>query len=101
MHRNGMRPVHPGEILREDYLKPLEMSENALAKALHVPVSRINDIVNERRGVTADTALRLSRYFGGDAETWVNLQGTYDLRSAELEFSKAIEKEVTPLEMAA
>lgn len=83
MFKNGMRPVHPGEILREDYLKPLALSSNALAKQLHVPSSRINDIVLERRGITADTALRLSRFFGGDAQSWLNLQTAYDLRVAE------------------
>lgn len=67
MHRNGMRPVHPGEVLREDYLEPLGMSANALANALCVTAARINDIVRERRGVSADTALRLARYFGGAA----------------------------------
>jgi addiction module HigA family antidote len=66
-HRNGMRPVHPGEVLREDYLQPLEMSVNALAKRLGVPASRINDIVLERRGVTPDPAMRLARCVGGDA----------------------------------
>lgn len=85
MVKNGMRPVHPGEVLREDYLKPMGMSANALARHLHVPASRINDIVLERRGVTADTALRLSRFFGGDAQSWLNLQTTYDLRTAELD----------------
>ena len=80
MFKNGMRPVHPGEVLREDYLKPMEMSANALAKQLHVPASRINDIVLERRGITADTALRLSRFFGGDAQSWLHLQPPYDLR---------------------
>lgn len=84
MIKNGMRPVHPGEILREDFLKPMALSANALAKHLHVPASRINDIVLERRGVTADTALRLSRAFGGDAQSWLNLQTAYDLRTAEL-----------------
>ena len=68
MFKNGMRPIHPGEILREDFLKPLGMSANALAKALNVPAPRINDIVRERRGVSADTAMRLARYFGGSAE---------------------------------
>ena len=80
-----MRLVQPGEVLREDYLKPMEMSANALAKQLHVPASRINDIVLERRGITADTALRLSRFFGGDAQSWLNLQTAYDLRTAELD----------------
>ncbi len=84
MIKNGMRPVHPGEILREDFLKPMNLSANALAKHLHVPASRINDIVLERRGVTADTALRLSRAFGGDAQSWLNLQTACDLRTAEL-----------------
>ena len=85
MFKNGMRPIHPGEVLREDYLKPMDMSANALAKQLHVPASRINDIVLERRGITADTALRLSRFFGSDPQSWLNLQTAYDLRVAERE----------------
>lgn len=72
MFKNGMRPVHPGEILREDYLVPLGMTATALAKALNVPAPRINDIVRERHAVTADTAMRLARYFGGDARSWLN-----------------------------
>ena len=96
MFKNGMRPVHPGEILREDYLIPLGLSASALAKALHVPAQRINDIVRERRGITADTAMRLARYFGGDARSWLNLQAAYDLRVAEIEHSKQIEREVRP-----
>lgn len=97
MVKNGMRPVHPGEVLREDYLKPLGMSVNALAKRLRVPASRINDIALERRGVSADTALRLARCFGGDAQTWLNLQTLYDLRAAELATQKTIRREVEPL----
>lgn len=100
MFKNGMRPVHPGEVLREDYLIPLNMSANALAKALNVPTPRINDIVRERRGITADTAMRLARYFGGDARSWLNLQAAYDLRVAEIENAKRIEKEITPAEAA-
>lgn len=96
MYKNGMRPVHPGEILREDYLVPLGMSANALAKALNVPAPRINDIVRERRGISADTAMRLARYFGGDARSWLNLQAAYDLRVAEIENAKRIEREITP-----
>ncbi|WP_287996979.1 HigA family addiction module antitoxin [Pseudoxanthomonas sp.] len=92
-----MRPVHPGEVLREDYLHALGMSANALAKALNVPAPRINDIVRERRGVSADTAMRLARYFGGDARSWLNLQAAYDLRVAELENAKRIEREVKPV----
>ena len=96
MAKNGMRPVHPGEVLREDYLVPLNMSANALAKALNVPAPRINDIVRERRGVSADTAMRLARYFGGDARSWLNLQTAYDLRVAEIENAKRIEREIVP-----
>ncbi len=96
MARNGMRPVHPGEVLREDFLVPLNMSANALAKALNVPAPRVNDIVRERRGVSADTAMRLARYFGGDARSWLNLQAAYDLRVAETENSKRIEREIIP-----
>lgn len=91
-----MRPVHPGEILREDYLEPLCLSATALAKALHVTPARINDIVRERRGVTADTALRLARYFGGDAQSWMNLQSTYDLRKAEIEAGQIIDRDIIP-----
>lgn len=96
MIKNGMRPVHPGEILREDYLKPLAMSAHALANALRVPAPRINDIVRERRAVTPDTALRLARYFGGDALSWLNLQVAHDLRRAEVELAARITQEVQP-----
>jgi len=96
MLKNGMRPVHPGEVLREDFLAPLGMSANALAKALNVPAPRINDVVRERRGISADTAMRLARYFGGDARSWLNLQAAYDLRVAEIENAKRIEREITP-----
>ena len=81
MSINRMRPVHPGEILREDFLKPFGMSAHALATALSVPATRIHEIVNERRGISADTAERLARYFGGDAVSWLNLQSTYDLKT--------------------
>ena len=97
MFKNGMRPVHPGEVLQEDYLKPLGLSVNALAKALDVPTSRINDIVHERRGVSADTALRLERYFGSDAQGWLNMQTSYDLKIAQKTASKAIAKAIMPM----
>ena len=98
MLKNRMRPVHPGEVLREDYLGPMNMSAHALARHLQVPASRVNDIVLERRGVTADTALRLARFFGGDAQSWLNLQATYDLRTAELdEALQAAVKQVHPM----
>ena len=95
--KNGMRPVHPGEVLREDFLKPLGLSANALANALSVPASRINDIVLERRGVTVDTAMRLTRYFGGDVQTWMNLQVAYEIKIAEKALSKRVLAEVQPL----
>jgi addiction module HigA family antidote len=91
-----MRPVHPGEVLREEYMKPLGLSANALAKSLKVPTPRVNEIVRERRGVTADTALRLARYFGGDARSWLNLQAMYDLRVAEKASARKIEREIAP-----
>jgi antitoxin HigA-1 len=94
----GGPPIHPGEVLREDYLAPLQMSEKQLAAHLAVPISRINDIVKERRGITADTALRLARYFGGDAQSWLNLQALYDLRSAELANAEKIRQQVKPRE---
>ena len=94
--RSGMRPMHPGEILREDYLVPLGLSANALAKALGVTAARVNDIVRERRGVTADTAIRLARYFGGDPKSWLNLQMAYDLRVAELASARRIAQQVKP-----
>ena len=96
MAKSGMRPVHPGEILKEDFLKPASLSVNALAKALRVPTPRINDIVLQRRGITADTAMRLARYFGGDAQSWLNLQMIYDLRVAERTSARKIEREVVP-----
>jgi addiction module HigA family antidote len=82
--RNGMRPVHPGEVLREEYLGPLKMTANALAQALHLSASRVNDIVREKRGISAETAVLLARYFDTTAEFWVNLNAMYDLRTAEL-----------------
>lgn len=96
MIENGMRPIHPGEVLREEYLLPLGLSASALAKALSVTPARINDIVRERRGITGDTALRLARYFGTDAQSWVNLQAIYDLRVAEMTSAETIRREVTP-----
>ncbi len=95
--KSGMRPVYPGKVLREDYLKPLTMNVNALAKKLSIPISRLNDIVLERRGVTPDTAMRLARYFGGDARSWLNLQSAHDLRVAEIEKAIEIEQAVEPM----
>ena len=94
---NGMRPVHPGEILGEE-LEELGMSANALAKALDVPTNRVTAILKGQRGVTADTALRLSRYFGTTPQLWQNLQKAFELRVAEIESGKQIEERVQPRE---
>ena len=87
-----MRPVHPGKVLREDFLAPLGLSVNALAVALDVPATHIHEIVKERRGVSADTAARLAKYFGGDAASWLVLQANYDLKT--LPTRKDIERRV-------
>jgi antitoxin HigA-1 len=94
MVKNGMRPVHPGEVLREEFLVPLEMSVNALSLALSVPATRIHEIVNERRGITADTAYRLSRYFDTTPEFWMDLQTSYDLKT--LPTRAEIDRKVEP-----
>ena len=93
--RNGMRPVHPGEILAEE-LGELGLSANALANALCVPTNRITAILKGQRGVTADTALRLSHYFGTTPQLWLNLQKTFELRTAEIESGKEIAERVRP-----
>ena len=87
-------PIHPGEILLEEFMQPLGLSQNALAKALHVTPRRINEIVNGKRSITADTALRLAQFFGNSAEFWMNLQYKYDLETARETLSKKIEDEV-------
>ncbi|MBI3431784.1 MAG: HigA family addiction module antidote protein [Hydrogenophilales bacterium] len=98
---NGMRPIHPGEILREEFMVPLGLSANALAIALRVPAPRINDIVRERRAVSADTALRLARYFGTSTEFWLGLQSDYDMKIALAERGEQINRDVIPMEQAA
>jgi addiction module HigA family antidote len=98
MIKNGMRPVHPGETLREDFLEPLNMSASALAKALHVAPPTVNEIVREKKGVSPLMALRLSRYFGGSAQWWLNMQAAYDLKVAEKLAAKKIEREIQPRE---
>jgi antitoxin HigA-1 len=93
--------VHPGEILSEEFLKPLGLSMNQLALALRVPGNRINAIVAGQRGITADTALRLGRYFGTSPQFWSNIQARYDLESTKDELAEQIEREVQPRERAA
>ena len=94
---NGMRPIHPGEVLREEFLLPMNLTAHALAMALRLPAPRINDVVRERRGMSPDTALRLARYFGTSAEFWLGLQADFDLRTAQKAAGRVIEREVTPM----
>ena len=95
-----MPPLHPGEMLREDFMKPLALSANALAIALRVPVTRISEILRERRGITADTALRLGRYFNMSPQFWMRLQMDYDLESAASELKGLLETEIRPRPVA-
>jgi antitoxin HigA-1 len=97
MKTNKLTPIHPGEILREEFMKPHDLSQNALARALGVPPRRINEIVLEKRSITADAALRLARFFNTTAEMWTGLQADYDLRLVRYEKAKKIEREVEPL----
>jgi addiction module HigA family antidote len=95
-----LKPVHPGEILREEFMKPLGLSMNKMAMDLRVPVTRIAEIVAERRSVTADSALRFARYFKNSPTFWMNLQSRYDLEVAEDEIAAKVERDVQPLETA-
>ncbi len=94
-----LSPVHPGEILKHEFMEPFQLSSNALAKAIGVTPARINEIVRERRGITAETALRLARYFGTDAQSWMNLQDQYELALAEQSVNRAL-KSIQPLAQA-
>jgi addiction module HigA family antidote len=96
-----LKPVHPGEILREEFMAPLGLSMNKMAMDLRVPVTRVADIVNERRGITADTALRFARYFKNSPNFWMNLQTRYELETAQDEISAKVERDVQPLETVA
>lgn len=93
-----IRPWHPGEIIKDDFLVDYHLTQYALAKALNIPQSRLTDIIKRRRGITTDTALRLSRFYGNSPEFWLGLQSLYDLAVAD---KKVIEKEVRPLKMVA
>ena len=95
-NKGRLPPIHPGEILREEFMAPLGLSAHHLALALRVPATRINDIVNEKRGITADTALRLARYFGTTSRFWMNMQASWELEVAEDQLGKAVEREVLP-----
>ncbi|MCD5974739.1 HigA family addiction module antidote protein [Pseudomonas phytophila] len=101
MHKNGMRPIHPGEILKEEFLEPLGVTPAALARALHVSAPTVNDIVRERRNISADVALRLATALGTSAQFWLNLQASYDLRKAEIEKGEEIYRDVHLLDCCA
>ena len=89
-------PAHPGDVLREDFLKPLKLSQYALAKAIDVPQIRVSEIVNTKRAITPDTALRLARYFGTSAEFWIGMQATYDLEMARDQVGAKIKARIQP-----
>jgi len=100
MRRKKLKPVHPGEILREEFMAPLGLSMNKMAMDLRVPVTRIADIVNEKRGITAETALRFARYFKNSPIFWMNLQTRYELEVAQDELASKVERDVQPLQTA-
>ncbi|GAB7532404.1 HigA family addiction module antitoxin [Pseudomonas sp. 3A(2025)] len=101
MLKNGMRPIHPGEILKEEYLEPLGLTPAALARALKVSAPTVNDIARGRRNITADVALRLAHALGTTAQFWLNLQASYDLRKAEIEKGEEIARDVHLLDCCA
>jgi len=96
MSKETISPIHPGEILLEEFLKPMELSQNRLAMDIHVPARRINEIVHGKRRITADTALRLSRFFGNSPQFWLGLQMDYDLDVAEDNLKNRLDREVHP-----
>ncbi|WP_305046599.1 HigA family addiction module antitoxin [Geoalkalibacter sp.] len=101
MKKHDLPPVHPGEILLEDFLKPMEITRYRLAKSIGVPQRRVDEICAGKRAITADTALRLARFFGTDAQSWMNLQSAYDLQVAEDALADRLKREVTPHKNAA
>ena len=96
LNKDRLPPIHPGEILREEFLSPLGMPAHQLALALRVPATRINEIVNEKRGITADTALRLARYFGTTSRFWMNMQTSWELDVAEDQLGESVRRDVLP-----
>lgn len=101
MTKRNLSPIHPGEILLEEFLKPMDMSQYKLAKELHVSPIRISEIIHGKRSITADTAIRLGRYFKMEARFWVNLQATYDLETTMIKFRHEIYQKVHPKKDAA
>ena len=100
MMQQNLEPVHPGEVLLEDFMKPLAITQYALAKAINVPARRINEIVHGNRAITADTALRLGKYFGINPQSWMNLQSHYDLEIAKQNLGDKLANEVHPRHVA-
>jgi addiction module HigA family antidote len=96
MKKRTIKPIHPGEILLEEFLRPLRLSQYRLAHDIHVPPRRINEIVLGKRGITADTALRMARYFGTSVEVWMNLQNRFEVETARMEEGDLIERTITP-----
>jgi addiction module HigA family antidote len=94
--RNAIKPATPGEVLREDFLRPMGITQDRLAKAIKVPAARVDDVVHGKRPIDAELALRLARFFGTDAQSWVNLQVHYDLECAQIELAARVKKEVKP-----
>jgi len=101
MIKNNLRPIHPGEILREEFLLPLGLSANALSLALLVPATRIHEVVRQRRGVTSDTALRLARYFNTTPQFWLNLQTNFNLKQTSIQVGDIILREIQPMQVEA
>ncbi len=99
MKDKSLSPIHPGEVLDKDFLEPLGVSQYRLAKDIHVPPRRINEIVLGKRGISADTALRLARYFGTSPDVWLNLQAHYELDMARLDEGQEIERTIHPADM--
>ena len=96
MTKRDFQPIHPGEILLKEFLHPMEISQYRLAKDISVPQRRISEIVQGKRSITADTALRFGKYFGMEAQFWLNLQSRYDLLKTEADLAKRLDKEVIP-----
>ncbi len=101
MIKNNLRPIHPGEILREEFLLPLGLSANALSLALRVPATRIHEVVRQRRGITSDTAIRLARYFNTTPQFWLNLQINFNLKQTSIQMGDIIDREIQPMQVEA
>ena len=101
MIKNNLRPIHPGEILREEFLLPLGLSANALSLALRVPATRIHEVVRQRRGITSDTAIRLARYFNTTPQFWLNLQTNFNLKQTSIQVADIILREIQPMQVEA